>query len=58
MRITIIGTGIAGAGLQGHFLSLARISGVKVETGEFAATMEVDLINQGPVTIILDTREK
>jgi D-tyrosyl-tRNA(Tyr) deacylase len=44
--------------LYEHFLSLARIRGVKVETGEFGATMEVDLINDGPVTIILDSREK
>jgi D-tyrosyl-tRNA(Tyr) deacylase len=44
--------------LYEHFLSLARTRGVKVETGEFAATMEVDLVNEGPVTIILDTREK
>lgn len=44
--------------LYQHFLSLTRTRGVKVETGEFAATMEVDLINDGPVTIILDTRER
>ena len=43
--------------LYEHFLSLARIRGVKVETGEFGATMEVDLINDSPVTIILDSRE-
>src|SRR5258708_40176886 len=44
--------------LYDHFLSLARIRGVKAESGEFAATMEVDLINDGPATIILDTRDK
>ena len=44
--------------LYEHFLSLARTRGVKVETGEFGATMEVDLVNDGPVTIILDSREK
>jgi hypothetical protein len=43
--------------LYDHFPSLARIRGVKVETGEFGATMEVDLVNDGPVTIILDSRE-
>jgi D-aminoacyl-tRNA deacylase len=43
--------------LYEHFLSLARTRGVKVETGEFGATMEVDLVNDGPVTIILDSRE-
>ena len=44
--------------LYEHFLSLARTRDVKVETGEFGATMEVDLINDGPVTNILDSREK
>ena len=43
--------------LYEHFLSLARIRGVKVETGEFGATMDVELVNDGPVTIILDSRE-
>lgn len=31
--------------------------GVKVETGIFAAHMDVELINDGPVTIILDTAQ-
>ena len=43
--------------LYEHFLSLARTRDVKVETGEFGATMEVDLVNDGPVTITLDSRE-
>jgi len=43
--------------LYEHFLSLAPTRDVKVETGEFGAMMEVDLVNDGPVTIILDTRE-
>ena len=43
--------------LYEHFLSLARTRDVKVETGEFGATMEVDLVNDGPVTIVLDSRE-
>ena len=44
--------------LYEHFASLARTRDVKVETGEFGATMEVELVNDGPVTIILDSREK
>jgi len=44
--------------LYDQFVSLARTRDVKVETGEFGATMEVDLVNDGPVTIILDSREK
>lgn len=31
--------------------------GVPVSTGEFGAMMEVHLINDGPVTIVFDTRE-
>ena len=44
--------------LYQHFLSLARMAGVKVENGEFGATMDVELVNDGPVTIILDSRDK
>ncbi len=29
--------------------------GVKVETGEFRAMMELDLVNDGPVTLLLDS---
>jgi len=42
--------------LYEHFLSLVRKSGVRVETGEFGAMMAVSLVNDGPVTIILDSR--
>ncbi|MGT2910118.1 D-aminoacyl-tRNA deacylase [Streptococcus cameli] len=31
---------------------------VPVETGEFGADMQVSLVNDGPVTIILDTKQK
>jgi D-tyrosyl-tRNA(Tyr) deacylase len=34
----------------------ARELGVGVVTGRFGATMELSLVNQGPVTILLDTR--
>lgn len=33
----------------------ARSTGVTVVTGRFRATMEVELCNQGPVTLLLDT---
>lgn len=33
-----------------------RAEGVPVETGQFAADMEVDLVNDGPVTFILQAR--
>jgi len=32
--------------------------GKKVQTGEFGADMKVDLLNDGPVTIIIDTKQK
>lgn len=44
--------------LYEHFVSLVRQRDVKVETGEFGARMEVDLLNEGPVTIILDSRNR
>lgn len=33
-----------------------RTSGLRVETGEFQAMMQVALVNDGPVTILLDSR--
>ncbi len=42
--------------LYEHFLSRVRQRGVKVEQGEFGAHMELALVNDGPVTIILDSR--
>ena len=44
--------------LYEYFLSLARRRGVKVETGRFGFHMEVELVNDGPVTIILDSRNR
>ena len=44
--------------LYEHFLSLLRNSDVKVEQGEFGAHMERDLVNDGPVTIILESRKR
>lgn len=37
------------------FRDALRESGVAVETGRFAATMEVELLDDGPVTIVLDS---
>jgi len=37
---------------------LAFVSGCRVQTGEFGADMQVSLINDGPVTIWLDTRNR
>jgi D-tyrosyl-tRNA(Tyr) deacylase len=44
-------------GLYEYFLSRARDRGVRVEAGEFGAHMEIELVNDGPVTIMLDSRE-
>lgn len=44
--------------LYEHFLSLVRNAGVKVETGEFGARMAVALVNDGPVTIVLDSHDR
>jgi D-aminoacyl-tRNA deacylase len=38
------------------FIAHVRQSGVIVKTGVFGAMMDVSLINNGPVTLILDTR--
>jgi D-tyrosyl-tRNA(Tyr) deacylase len=35
-----------------------RALGVTVETGVFGARMEVELVNAGPVTIVLDTENR
>jgi D-tyrosyl-tRNA(Tyr) deacylase len=37
---------------------LSQLSGKKIFTGEFGAMMQVELVNDGPVTIIVDTKEK
>jgi D-tyrosyl-tRNA(Tyr) deacylase len=39
-------------------LYLSRLLGKKVGTGEFGAKMIVEIINDGPVTIIIDTKNK
>lgn len=45
--------------LYEHFvLACERETGKPVATGEFGAAMEVDLVNDGPVTIWMDTKDK
>ena len=39
-------------------ISLCRERGFHVETGQFGADMKVRLLNDGPVTIIMDTKNK
>ena len=41
-----------------QFVEQARAAGLKVETGRFQQYMQVEIHNDGPVTILLDSREK
>jgi D-tyrosyl-tRNA(Tyr) deacylase len=41
--------------LYDYFVRAAEERGVKVATGVFQASMEVELVNMGPVTILLDS---
>jgi D-tyrosyl-tRNA(Tyr) deacylase len=40
-----------------YFVEKARSKVERVETGEFQAMMKVELVNDGPVTILLDSRK-
>jgi D-aminoacyl-tRNA deacylase len=40
--------------LYEHFCDEVRAQGIAVETGLFGARMDVELVNAGPVTIVLD----
>lgn len=41
--------------LYEHFVERVRASGLRCETGRFQEMMEVELVNDGPVTILLDS---
>lgn len=43
--------------LYDYFNQKLKDSGIKVETGIFGAMMDVSLVNSGPITIILDSKE-
>lgn len=43
--------------LYGRFVEALRPSGLEVATGVFRATMRLALVNDGPVTILLDSRK-
>jgi D-tyrosyl-tRNA(Tyr) deacylase len=45
-----------GRGLYDAFVLAFRAAGVAVECGEYGAHMEVDLVNDGPVTLVVDTK--
>ena len=44
--------------LYNYFVDQLRYGPVPVETGVFQATMQVHLVNQGPVTILIDSAER
>jgi D-aminoacyl-tRNA deacylase len=44
--------------LFNQFIEQARTTGLKVETGRFQEHMQVEINNDGPVTIMIDSRER
>jgi D-aminoacyl-tRNA deacylase len=46
-----------GKALYEEFVAALRAVGLRVETGVFQAHMSVDLLNDGPVTILLDSNK-
>lgn len=44
--------------LYDDFNELLRAEGFQVETGEFGAMMQVSILNDGPVTILLDSHNR
>ncbi|MDK2976493.1 MAG: D-aminoacyl-tRNA deacylase [Candidatus Marinimicrobia bacterium] len=47
-----------GEELYKYFCEQLRRTGVPVETGRFGAMMSVSLVNEGPVTFVLDSKKK
>lgn len=43
--------------LYGQFCDRLRQLGIAVETGRFQTTMQVSLVNEGPVTMLLDSQK-
>lgn len=43
--------------LYEYFVGKVRAAGLRCETGQFQAMMEVELVNSGPVTILLDSEK-
>jgi len=44
--------------LYDKFVAGARATGVPVQTGRFRAMMQVELVNDGPVTLLLDSKRQ
>jgi D-tyrosyl-tRNA(Tyr) deacylase len=43
--------------LYEYFVEKVRALGIRCETGRFQESMEVELVNHGPVTILLDSKK-
>lgn len=43
--------------LYEHFVERIRAAGLRCETGRFQEMMQVELVNEGPVTILLDSQK-
>jgi D-tyrosyl-tRNA(Tyr) deacylase len=43
--------------LYEYFVEKIRAAGIRCETGKFQAMMEVELVNDGPVTILIDSKK-
>jgi D-aminoacyl-tRNA deacylase len=43
--------------LYEYFVEKVRVAGLRCETGLFQASMQVELVNHGPVTILLDSNK-
>ncbi|MFZ1916424.1 MAG: D-aminoacyl-tRNA deacylase [Terriglobales bacterium] len=43
--------------LYEYFVEKVRSMGIRCETGRFQEMMQVELVNEGPVTILLDSRK-
>ena len=43
--------------LYEHFVERLRARGLRCETGQFQAAMQLELVNDGPVTILLDSEK-
>ena len=47
---------VKGEELYNYFVTQLKVTKAKVETGKFRAMMDVSLINDGPVTLIVDSK--
>ena len=47
-----------GKRLYDYFCEATQREGIEVQTGTFGAMMDISLINKGPVTFVLDSKQK